>query len=356
MKTEIIKVHPAFPDIDAISKCAKMIRQGGLVIFPTETVYGIAADIFNPQAMKRLRAVKKRSQDKPFSVLISQTGLISNYTSMGKTALYKLIYHYWPGPLTLVVPEKENPDQTIGIRMPDNVIALKLVQESRCTIAAPSANKEGNPPPVTCEEALRDLDGLVEIAIDGGLARFGEGSTVVDITQDEPVILREGSISEEAIKRTVQKKVILFICTGNSCRSVMAEYLLKHKMRDRQDVDVYSAGTGVFIHSTASKETVSVLRARGIDATGHVSQPINNLLLHQADLIFVMTRSHRNQILDRVPEVEQRLYLMREFIDIPGNGDFSETDIIDPMGGSHETYEECLVDIGKAVDKIATLI
>ncbi len=354
MKTEIIKVHPEFPDMEDISRCARIIRQGGLIIFPTETVYGIAANFSSPEGMTRLREVKKRSGEKPFSVLISQTGLISNYTSIDKTDLYKLIYSYWPGPLTVVVPDKNVKGKTIGIRMPDNTIALKLVQESRCAIAAPSANFEGNSPPTTCEEALRDLDGLVDIAIDGGSAIIGKGSTVVDITGDDPVILREGVITQEEIQKTVNKKVILFICTGNSCRSVMAEYLLRSKVRGRDDVDIYSAGTGVFIHSTASNETISVLRERGIDATNHVSRPVNSLVLHQADLIFVMTKSHRSQILDRVPEVEKRVYLMREFIDSPSAK--SEMDIADPMGGSHAAYKDCLIDISKAVDKIATLI
>ena len=353
MKTEVIKVDPQFPDLKRIIHCAKIIRHGGLVIFPTETVYGIAADFSNPQAMKRLREVKGRAENKPFSILISHRALISNYTSMTDPALYRLINKYWPGPLTIVVPAKDG-QGTIGVRMPDNFIALKLADEAQCTIAAPSANAQGKEPPRTCEEALRDLDGQVEVAIDGGTAQIGKASSVVDMTQGTPKILREGIITEADLIQEARKKTILFICTGNSCRSVMAEYLLKKKLQGRGDVQVFSAGTGVFIRSTASGETISVLREKGIDANAHLSQPANTLLLKQSDLIFCMTRTHRNQVLEHVPSVEKRVYLLKEFANIaPSEENF---DIPDPIGSSHESYQECLKIIEEAIDKIVRLV
>ncbi|HLF17614.1 MAG TPA: L-threonylcarbamoyladenylate synthase [Candidatus Omnitrophota bacterium] len=354
MKTEIIKVDPRFPELDKISYCARVIRRGGLVVFPTETVYGIAADFGNPAAMQRLREVKKRSDGKPFSVLISQKGLISNYTISSKTAIYKLIDVYWPGPLTIVVPSKEE-GKTIGIRMPDNPVALRLVEESQCTVAAPSANAEGNAPPSTVQEALRDLDGLVDCAIDGGRTTLGRSSTVVDMTQDQPCILRNGAISQEDISRVIGKKIILFVCTGNSCRSVMAEYLLKDYLRGRDNVEVTSAGTGVFIRSTASAETIGVLKEEGLDVSAHRSQPVTTILLKKADLIFVMTRLHRQQILDRVPEVEKRIYLLKEFA-ASASDTQTDLDIPDPIGHDRLTYKHCLVVIKEAINKIIELV
>lgn len=354
MKTEVIKVHPQYPELDRISQCAKVIRQGGLVIFPTETVYGIAADFNNPKAIARLREVKKRSDNKPFSILISQKGLISNYTSAGEPVVYKFVDQYWPGPLTVIVPARSG-SATIGIRMPDHVIALRLVQEAQCTIAAPSANVEGAPPPKTCEEALKDLDGLVDMAIDGGEAKYGQSSSVIDFTKPKPVLVREGAITQEDLDRLARMKTILFVCTGNSCRSVMAEYLLKKMVKGRTDVEVVSAGTGVFINSSASSETISVLSREGMDASLHVSQPLNTVLLKKADLILVMTRTHRQQVLDWVPTVEKRVYLLREFAS--ANGDFGiNMDIPDPIGKPAESYEECMLTIKDAVSKLVKLI
>ena len=354
MKTKIIDVHPEFPDAGEIAACAKIIRQGGLVIFPTETVYGVAADFTNAKAVERLKAVKKRSDDKPFSILIAQKGLISNYTASSDPFMYKLIETYWPGPLTIVVPLRDQ-GKTIGIRMPDHPIAIRLIADAQVPLAAPSANFEGNPPPKTCEEALKDLDGLVDAAINAGPALTGRSSTVVDLTKDPPVIIREGDILQKHIDKLKKKKSILFVCTGNSCRSVMAEYLLKKMLKGRDDVDVYSAGTGVLFRTAASSETVAVLREEGIDSNSHLAQPLNTLLLKKSDLIITMTRSHRQQVLERVPDVEKRVYLLKEFANIPASL-LGDMDVPDPIGKSHGEYKECLNVIKQSVARIKELI
>lgn len=354
MRTEIVKVNPDYPELEKLVRCAKIIRQGGLVIFPTETVYGIAADYNNPKAMERLRQTKGRSETKPFSIHISQKELLLNYSSVTDPTVFKLIDHYWPGPLTVVVPSQD-PGKTIGIRMPDHNIALRLAQLSQCTMASPSANLQGHPPPSSCEEALRDLDGLVDIAIDGGLAKFGLASSVVDFTQPKPAVIRPGVITQQDVDRITQRKTVLFVCTGNSCRSVMAEYILKAMTAGRCDVEVYSAGTGVFLQSTASAETIMSLKKMGIDATAHQSQPVNNVLLHKSDLILVMTRRHRQQVLERVPEVEKRVYLLKEFVNVPIATE-ADMDIPDPMGKTHQDYEDCILTIKDAISKLVKLI
>ena len=354
MKTKIITINQEFPELDKIVYCARVIRQGGLVIFPTETVYGIAADFNNEKAMSRLREVKHRNHDKPFSIHIVQKGLIANYSPITDPGVYKLIDCYWPGPLTVIVPTFED-DKTIGIRMPDNNIAIRLVEESQCTVAAPSANFQGNSSPSTCEEALRDLDGLVDVAIDGGSAKFGKASSVVDFTQANPTVMRPGVITQEDVDRVTMKKMILFVCTGNSCRSVMAEYLLKKMLQGKGDVEIYSAGTGVFVRSSASAETIAVLKKEGIDASFHQSQSLNSILLKKADLILVMTRTHRQQVLERVPTVEKRIYLLKEFAQL-SKVNYVDLDIPDPIGKPPEAYEECLLTIKDAIDQVAKLV
>ncbi|HQP10540.1 MAG TPA: low molecular weight protein arginine phosphatase, partial [Candidatus Omnitrophota bacterium] len=168
-------------------------------------------------------------------------------------------------------------------------------------------------------------------------------------------VLRGGAITQQDAERIINKKTVLFICTGNSCRSVMAEYLLKSVLHGREDVEVLSAGTSVFLQSAASSETISVLAEEGINAAGHLARPMNTILLKKADLIIVMTRGHRNQVLERVPEVEKRVYLLKEFIDrVPGGEE--NIDVPDPIGKPRYLYKECLKEIKEAIHKIQGLV
>jgi protein-tyrosine-phosphatase len=135
----------------------------------------------------------------------------------------------------------------------------------------------------------------------------------------------------------------------------MAEYLLKSKVAGREDIEVISAGTGVFLQSTASAETIAVLAGEGIDAHGHLARPVTSILLKKSDLIIVMTRQHRTQVLERVPEVEHRVYLLKEFANVPLH-DEEGLDVPDPIGKPHVQYRECLTEIKEAIHKIQELV
>ncbi|MDP2912559.1 MAG: L-threonylcarbamoyladenylate synthase [Candidatus Omnitrophota bacterium] len=201
MKASVIKIDPVNPDKRSIASAAKIIKEGGLVVFPTETVYGIAANFFDDNALARLRKVKARPGKKPFTIHISDESMIRDMGCLVTETAEKLINKFWPGPLTIILASGFG--KKIGFRMPANKIALELIKASGVPIVAPSANLKGKNPPVTAEEALMDLADKVDMVIDGGRADIAVESTVIDLTIDPPDILRVGAVSEEELSKAI---------------------------------------------------------------------------------------------------------------------------------------------------------
>ena len=193
----VIKIDPANPDKRLIASAAKVIKDGGLVVFPTETVYGIAANLLDKNAVARLYKVKMRSGGKPFTVHISDKSMIKDMNCIVTRTAEKLMSKFWPGPLTIVLAS--NFGEKIGFRMPANKIALELIKASGVPIVAPSANLSGKIPPVTAAQAMSDLESKVDMVIDSGRTDIGEESTVIDLSVSPLKVLREGAIKSEEI-------------------------------------------------------------------------------------------------------------------------------------------------------------
>lgn len=195
MLTQVLRVSAEQPEPDLIRQGATALRDGKLVIFPTETVYGIAANALNEAAITKLYAIKGRPKDKPFTWHIATLSQFKEDLENCPAWLDELLKKFWPGPLTVVVPTKNG--ETRGYRMPDHPVALALIEQAEVPVVAPSANLSGKLPPTTLEEALVDLEGQVDLAIDAGKTRFLKESTVLDCTQPKPKILRQGALQIE---------------------------------------------------------------------------------------------------------------------------------------------------------------
>ncbi len=211
---KVLQVDPQRPDPAAIAEAAQALRQGLLVAFPTETVYGLGAHALQPEAVARIYAAKGRPPDNPIIVHIGHPEELGAVAREVPPAARLLAARFWPGPLTLVLPRAPQvPDittaglDTVAVRMPAHPVALALIRAAAVPVAAPSANRSGSPSPTRAQHVLDDLGPLVDVVVDGGPCPVGVESTVLDVTGGEPVILRPGGLTKEALEEALGRPV-----------------------------------------------------------------------------------------------------------------------------------------------------
>ncbi len=206
ISTRYWKIDDVDRDIAAINVAGRILRCGGLIAFPTETVYGLGANALDGRAARAVFRAKGRPQDNPLIVHIADFQEIHRVAASLPSAAKKIMQAFWPGPLTLVLPKKETvPDEvtggldTVAVRMPDHPVAKALIAAAGVPVAAPSANLSGSPSPTKARHVLDDLNGRIDGILDGGPADVGVESTVLDLTTDVPTILRPGGVTAEQL-------------------------------------------------------------------------------------------------------------------------------------------------------------
>lgn len=210
MKTEIVKIDEEQIDQEAIARAGEILKRGGLVAFPTETVYGLGGDALNENSSRLIYAAKGRPSDNPLIVHITNMEALKKIVTEIPPAARKLAERYWPGPLTMIFHKSSAVPlattgglDTVAVRMPSHKTARAMIDAAGGYIAAPSANRSGRPSPTVARYVIEDLDGLVDMIIDGGEVNIGLESTIIDLTGEVPMILRPGYVTQDMLTETL---------------------------------------------------------------------------------------------------------------------------------------------------------
>jgi len=366
MQTQVIKLDAAKINSAKVRQAAKLVDAGELVAFPTETVYGIACRV-EADSLIKLNNLKGRAADKPYTLHIGQKSDVEKFVGVISLKAGKLIKTAWPGPLTIVfeldaaavdkqrkrlagpVFETLYKDNCIGIRCPDNPIALKLLQMTKSAVVAPSANITGRAPAADASAVLAEFSGKIALLLDGGPCKHKKSSTVVKIGKAGLQILRPGVYTLPILEEMSCVK-FLFVCTGNTCRSPMAEGIFSKYLSEKLGCEVdqlenkgykiMSAGTVGLVGLSPTPEAIAACSAKGIDITAHKSRALTDQLIEECDFIFVMSRSHHRRVRELNRKAVNKCLLLLEYKDIP-----------DPVGQAQAVYDDCSELIEKGVKK-----
>ncbi len=291
-----------------------------------------------PGTEERIYEAKERDRGKPLPLMASSLEAVELAGAVLSPAARRLACRYWPGPLTLVVNCGERAE---GFRVPAHPVALAVLKAVGGLLRVTSANRSGESSALTVESAVEALGSRVALALDAGPATLGLESTVVDATGELLKILRQGVLPAQVV---MSRPKVWMVCTGNTCRSPMAEQLLRQWLGPSTRWEVASAGLSASGGQRASDGAMQVMKEKRLDLTSHRSRMLTGEHVDDADLIVVMTKMHKRTVLQRFPQLAGRVVLINEFSSL-----HPREDVPDPFGMSLDVYRSIRDEIEAAM-------
>jgi protein-tyrosine phosphatase len=347
--SRFLKAGPDGRTERAVLEASRALEDGRVVAIPTETVYGLAASADVPGALEAVVSLKGRSPDKPFARLCANRSGIERLVGSLLPMAERIVTRFMPGPVTLVTPGRDGAN--VGIRVPENELTLAIIRNCSHQLFATSANPSQEPPATDARQVEAYFpQGEPSLILDDGPSRLGQATTVVRADKDGWSVLREGTIDRDELETVLTTTVILFVCTGNTCRSPMAEGIARRRLgkaaakpestEKTSDFSFQSAGTFACEGAPAAHNAVT---AAGENAgiSDHESRAVTRQMLREADAVYCMTRGHLRDVIAIAGQDDPRFQLL----------DPGDRDIQDPVGGDLDAYRECAKEIAKCIEQ-----